>query len=97
MNKPTTSINIPDMKAALASLERPTCKIQEAFNALYPEIKASLERGVTNRAICKKLTELGLTIHPSKFKKSLNMAEAHYKSISEQTIATKSNTGAPNA
>ncbi len=90
--KNSTEINIDDLKSALTQLERPLDKTQEAFEALYPEIKASLDRGVTRKAILAKLEEFGLTLHPAKFKKLFQAATMKHKNM-EVTVRSTGSAG----
>lgn len=77
--KTSPDINIDELKSALIQMEPPLDKTQAAFDALFPEIKASLDRGVTRKALLAKLGEFGLTLHPAKFKNLLNAAEIKHK------------------
>lgn len=68
--------NADDIAAALRSLQpNEQHRKNQLFSLLYPVIVEMLEQKVTQKAILKKLEEMGLKLHPSRFKE-LMAAEA---------------------
>lgn len=65
-----------DIATALRSL-KPNAQHRknQLFSLLYPVIVEMLEQNVTQKAILKKLEEMGLKLHPARFKE-LMAAEA---------------------
>ena len=65
-----------DIAAALRSLKpNEQHRKNQLFSLLYPVIVEMLEQCVTQKSILKKLDEMGLKLHPSRFKE-LMAAEA---------------------
>lgn len=65
-----------DITAALRNLKpNELHRKNQLFSLLYPVIVEMLEQSVTQKAILKKLEEMGLKLHPSRFKE-LMAAEA---------------------
>lgn len=65
-----------DIAAALRSLKpNEQHRKNQLFSLLYPVIVEMLEQSVTQKAILKKLEEMGLKLHPSRFKE-LMVSEA---------------------
>lgn len=58
-----------DIAAALRSL-KPNAQHRKSqiFSLLYPVIVEMLAKNVTQKSILKKLEEMGLKLHPSRFK-----------------------------
>jgi len=58
-----------DITAALRGLQ-PDKKhrTNQLFSLLYPVIKEMLEQNITQKAILEKLAEMGLKLHPTRFK-----------------------------
>lgn len=77
-----------DIAAALRSLEpNEQHRKNQLFSLLYPVIVEMLEQNVTQKSILKKLEEMGLKLHPSRFKE-LMAAEA--KVAAGETAAEES-------
>lgn len=70
----TKSIDLVKLKDALGAMQPAKPDIELAFEELYPFVKASLERGVTRKAILEKLSSFGLVLHSAKFKKLMQAA-----------------------
>jgi hypothetical protein len=68
------SIDLAKLKDALGAMQPAKPDIELAFEELYPLVKASLERGVTRKAILEKLASFGLVLHSAKFKKLMQVA-----------------------
>lgn len=65
-----------DIAAALRSLKpNDQHRKGQLFSLLYPVIDEMLKQNVTQKSILKKLEEMGLKLHPSRFKE-LMAAEA---------------------
>ena len=74
-----------DIAAALRSLKpNEQHRKNQLFSLLYPVIVEMLKQNVTQKAILKKLEEMGLKLHPSRFKE-LMASEA--KSAADETSA----------
>lgn len=57
-----------DIAAALRSLQpNEQHRKNQLFSMLYPVIVEMLEQNVTQKSILKKLEEMGLKLHPSRF------------------------------
>lgn len=77
-----------DIAAALRSLKpNEQHRKNQLFSLLYPVIVEMLEQNVTQKSILKKLEEMGLKLHPSRFKE-LMAAEA--KVAAGETAAKES-------
>lgn len=58
-----------DIATALRSLKpSPQQRKNQLFCLLYPVILEMLDQNVTQKAILEKLEEMGLKLHPSRFK-----------------------------
>jgi hypothetical protein len=73
-----------DMASALRSL-KPNAQRRknQLFSLLYPVIVEMLVKNVTQKSILEKLDEMGLKLHPSRFKE-LMAAEA--KANADETV-----------
>jgi len=61
-----------DIAAALRSLKpNEQHRKNQLFSLLYPVIVEMLEQSVTQKAILEKLNEMGLKLHPSRFKEMM--------------------------
>ncbi|RCS28605.1 hypothetical protein DEO45_15470 [Rhodanobacter denitrificans] len=79
---------VADIAAALRNLQpNEQHRKNQLFSLLYPVIVEMLEQNVTQKAILKKLEEMGLKLHPSRFKE-LMAAEA--KIAADETGADRS-------
>ena len=83
----TKSIDLVKLKDALGAMQPAKPDIELAFEELYPLVKASLERGVTRKAILEKLASFGLVLHSAKFKKLMHAAAITHKNIEMTTSA----------
>lgn len=64
-----------EMTSALRSLKpNPQRRKNQLFLLLYPVILEMLGQNVTQKAILKKLEEMGLKLHPSRFKELMAAA-----------------------
>lgn len=77
-----THFDLAEIKAALASLEPQKCKLEIAFDEVYPIIRDRLDHGVTKKAVLEELARLGLKLHPVKFKALYDKAASHHKNHS---------------
>lgn len=55
----------------------------ELFSRLYPVISALLKQNVTQKSILEKLAEMGLKLHPARFKELMASHEPDTDSITE--------------
>lgn len=91
MSNNINSFDLVKLKDALVSMQPAKPDIELAFEAIYPQIKASLERGVTKKAIMMKLAGFGMKLHPAKFK-ALCDKEVN-RQINQHVQTTNSSTG----
>ncbi|HEY4291852.1 hypothetical protein [Luteibacter sp.] len=69
MTNENVQAHAADIAAALRSLKpKEIHRKSQLFSLLYPVIVEMLEQNVTQKAILKKLEEMGLKLHPSRFK-----------------------------
>lgn len=74
-NNDDLQMQAADIAAALRSLKpNPQRRKNELFSLLYPVILEMLRQNVTQKAILEKLEEMGLKLHPSRFKELMAAA-----------------------
>jgi hypothetical protein len=78
MNNIATAFDIELARKSLVTLQPKKSGEQETINALYADIKDSLDRGVTRNAVIEQLAALGLKLHPAKFKRLMSSAAAQH-------------------
>ena len=74
-NNDEMQVQAADIAAALRSLKpNPQRRKNQLFALLYPVILEMLAQNVTQKAILEKLEEMGLKLHPSRFKELMTAA-----------------------
>ena len=82
---PTTP-NVDELIVAIQALRPVRNQAEEEFARIYPAIKASLAKGVTQKAIRETLAMKGFKLHPQKFKKMLTAEEVRQSQIPRATL-----------